>query len=36
MILKAKFNLKDEISEEAKDLIRKLLEINPKKRFTIK
>ena len=36
LILKAKYNLKDEISEEAKHLIKSLLEINPQKRLSIK
>lgn len=36
LILKAKYNLKDEISEEAKSLVRALLEIDPKKRLTVK
>lgn len=36
LILKAKYNLKDEISEDAKDLIKKLLELDPSKRIYIK
>ena len=34
-ILKAKYNMKDEISEQAKDLIRGLLQIDPKKRLSV-
>mgnify|MGYP001806856789 CR=1 FL=1 len=36
MILKAKYNLKDEISEEAKKLIRAMLEPDVKKRLNIR
>lgn len=36
LILKAKFNLKDEITEEAKHLLRALLELDPKKRLSAK
>ena len=36
LILQAKYNLKDEISEGAKSLLRALLEPDPVKRFTIK
>ncbi|CDW78816.1 UNKNOWN [Stylonychia lemnae] len=36
LILKAKYNLKDEISEEAKDLLRKMLELDVSQRLTIK
>ena len=35
LILKAKYNLKDEISETAKDLLRSMLEPDVGKRFTI-
>ena len=35
LILKGKFTLKDEISVEAKDIIQKMLECDPKKRITI-
>jgi serine/threonine protein kinase len=35
LILKAKYNLKDEISDDAKDLLKKLLESNPQKRLNI-
>ena len=34
-ILKAKYNMKEEISEQAKDLIRGLLQIDPKKRLSV-
>lgn len=36
LILQAKYNLKDEISEPAKHLLRALLEPDPVKRLTIK
>lgn len=36
LILQAKYNLKDEISEGAKSLLKALLEPDPVKRFTIK
>lgn len=36
LILKAKYNLKDEISEEAKSLLRAMLELDIEKRITIK
>jgi len=36
LILAAKYNLKDEISESAKSLLRALLEPDPVKRLTIK
>lgn len=36
LILQAKYNLKDEISEPAKNLLRALLEPDPVQRFTIK
>lgn len=36
LILAAKYNLKDEISEGAKSLLRALLEPDPLKRLTIK
>lgn len=36
LILKAKYNLKDEITEEAKSLLRALLELDPKKRLSAK
>ena len=36
LIIKAQYNLKDEISEEAKDMLRKMLEPNVAKRVTIK
>jgi serine/threonine protein kinase len=36
LILAAKYNLKDEISEGAKSLLRALLEPDPVKRLTIK
>jgi 5'-AMP-activated protein kinase catalytic alpha subunit len=35
MIVKAKFSLKAEISEQARDLIKKILEPDPRKRLTI-
>jgi serine/threonine protein kinase len=35
MIVKAKFSLKPEISEQARDLIKKILEPDPRKRLTI-
>lgn len=35
MIIKAKYTLKPEISEEARDLLRGILEVDPKKRLTI-
>ena len=35
LIKQGKFNLKDEISEPAKNLIKKLLEVDPKKRLSI-
>ncbi|CAI2382573.1 unnamed protein product [Moneuplotes crassus] len=35
MIIKAKYTLKPEISEEARDLLKKILEVDPKKRLTI-
>jgi len=35
MIIKAKYTLKDDISEEAQDLLRGLLEKDPLKRLTI-
>ena len=34
-IMKAKYNMKEEISEQAKDLIRGLLQIDPKKRLSV-
>ena len=34
-ILEAKYNLKDEITESAQDLIRKLICADPKERFSI-
>lgn len=36
LILQAKYNLKDEITENAKNLLRALLEPDPAKRYTIK
>lgn len=36
LILKGKYLLKEDISEEARDMLRGLLEISPKKRLTIK
>ncbi len=36
MIIKGKYTLKDDISVEAQNLLRGLLEINPEKRLTIK
>lgn len=36
LILKGKYLLKEDVSEEARDMLRGLLEINPKKRLTIK
>jgi serine/threonine protein kinase len=36
MIIKGKYNLKEEISPEAKDLLRSMLETNPQKRISIK
>jgi hypothetical protein len=36
LILKGKYLLKEDISQEARDMLRGLLEINPKKRLTIK
>lgn len=36
LILKGKYLLKEDVSEEARDMMRGLLEINPKKRLTIK
>lgn len=36
LILKAKYNLKDEISEDAKSLVKALLEIDPIKRLNVK
>lgn len=35
LILKAKYNLKDEISEEAKDLLRRMLETDVGSRYSI-
>nr|QJD55598.1 snf1-related protein kinase [Euplotes vannus] len=35
MIVNAKYSLKPEISEEARDLLKKILEVDPKKRLTI-
>ena len=35
LILKAKYTLKEEISEDAKDLLKRLLEPNPLKRLSI-
>lgn len=36
MIIKGKYNLKEEISPEAKDLLRSMLETDPQKRISIK
>ena len=36
LILKGKYLLKEDVSEEARDMLRGLLEINPKKRLTMK
>ena len=36
LILKAKYNLKDEISEKAKSLLRAMLEPDQEKRLSIK
>lgn len=36
LILQAKYNLKEEISEDAKNLLRSLLEPDPVKRLTVK
>lgn len=36
MIIKGKYNLKEEISPEAKNLLRSMLETDPKKRISIK
>jgi serine/threonine protein kinase len=33
LILKGNYSLKDDISKEARDMLRGLLEINPYKRF---
>ena len=35
LIMKAKYTLKDDISEESRDLLKNLLERDPKKRFTV-
>jgi serine/threonine protein kinase len=35
MIIKGKYNLKEEISSEAKDLLRSMLETDPQKRISI-
>ncbi len=35
MIIKGKYNLKEEISPEAKDLLRSMLETDPQKRISI-
>ncbi len=35
LIIKAKYTLKEDISKEAQDLITKLLEPSPKKRYTV-
>ena len=35
LIIKGKYSLKDDISIEARNLLRGLLEINPEKRLTI-
>lgn len=35
MILKGKYTLKNDVSEEVRDLLRKMLEVDPKRRFTI-
>lgn len=34
-ILQARYNLKEDVSEEAKDLIKSLLNINPKERLSV-
>lgn len=36
MIIKGKYTLKDDISVEARNILRGLLEVNPEKRLTIK
>ena len=36
LIVKGKYTLKDDISIEARNLLRGLLEVNPEKRLTIK
>jgi serine/threonine protein kinase len=36
LIVKGKYQLKDDISIEARNLLRGLLEVNPEKRLTIK
>ena len=36
LILKGKYLLKEDISEDARDLLRQLLEIDPRKRITIR
>jgi len=36
LILKGKYTLKEDVSEDSRDLLRGLLEINPDKRLTIK
>lgn len=35
LIIKGKYTLKDDISAEARNLLRGLLEVNPEKRLTI-
>jgi serine/threonine protein kinase len=35
LILKAKYTLKEEISDTAKDLLKKLLDPNPKTRYSV-
>ncbi len=35
LIIKGKYQIKDDISEEARDLIKKILETDPKKRYSI-
>ena len=35
MIIKGKYNLKEEVSDEGKGLLRSMLETDPKKRITI-
>jgi serine/threonine protein kinase len=35
MIIKGKYNLKEEITDEAKSLMRSMLETDPKKRISI-
>ena len=35
MIIKGKYNLKEEITDDAKSLMRSMLETDPKKRITI-